>query len=40
MTLLEKVRKVNKVLQMTGPQPVSFKELCKIMSRYSMLMFI
>lgn len=32
MTLLEKVRKVNKVLQMTGPQPVSFKELCTIMS--------
>jgi len=32
MTLLEKVRKVNKVLQMTGPQPVSFKELCNIIS--------
>ncbi|MGI5998294.1 MAG: GTP-sensing pleiotropic transcriptional regulator CodY [Lutispora sp.] len=32
MTLLEKVRKVNKVLQMTGPQPVSFKELCRIIS--------
>lgn len=31
-TLLEKMRKVNKVLQTTGSQPVSFHELCKILS--------
>lgn len=32
MTLLEKVRKVNKVLQMSGHQPVAFNELCSIIS--------
>ncbi|MFZ5352090.1 MAG: GTP-sensing pleiotropic transcriptional regulator CodY [Bacillota bacterium] len=31
-TLLEKMRKVNKVLQSTGSEPVSFNELCKVLS--------
>lgn len=30
-TLLEKMRKVNKVLQMSGSQSVSFNDLCKIL---------
>lgn len=32
LTLLEKVRKVNKVLQTTGHQPIPFNELCRIIS--------
>jgi len=31
-TLLEKIRKVNKVLQTSGAQSVSFHDLCKILS--------
>ena len=32
LTLIEKMRKVNKILQRTGPYPVSFAELCKSLS--------
>lgn len=31
-TLLERIRRVNKVLQATGTQSVSFQDLCKILS--------
>ncbi len=33
LTLLERVRKVNKVLQKSGYQPVPFNELCSIISK-------